>query len=506
MLPDARPQEPNILDRVIGYLSPAWAKRRAADRFMAIATQYRSAATTRLLSNWALGQEDATPDAWELSTLRERSRDLNRNDPVASGATETMSINIVGHGLQPQARIRAERIGIDEGLAKKLNRQAESIWQDWSARADNANKLDFDEIQFLALRKIIEDGESIAIPTMAPDKWRKIKRSVELIEADRLESSQNVQGITFGSRGEPKTYHIKSTNDKGKIKYNDIPALDKYGRPKILHVFPTKRPGQRRGVPYFAPVISHFKHLADYLEAEVVAMRVAACLAIFITKDDPMSAAYNTSTSTETGTGKRIQGIEPGMVDYLGVGESINVVDPKRPGDNFAPFLEGILRLIGVSLGLPYEILVKDFSKTNYSSARAALLEGRRLFMTWRRWFARRFCQPLYDLVLEEAYLRDMFDAPRFYDFRSEYTRAAWIGGAWGWVDPVKEVDSSRKAIDYGLSTLAEEAAGQGRDWEEILEQQAREKQRAKDLGITLSTAGKNESSGNEKEGDNGTN
>ena len=63
---------------------------------------------------------------------------------------------------------------------------------------------------------------------------------------------------------------------------------------------------------------------------------------------------------------------------------------------------------------------------------------------------------------------------------------ARWIGGGWGWVDPVKEVEASKLAIDYGLSTYAEEAAGQGRDWEETFEQAAREKAKADELGLVL--------------------
>ena len=167
-----------------------------------------------------------------------------------------------------------------------------------------------------------------------------------------------------------------------------IPARDSSGRPNILHIFPSRRPGQQRGVPLFAPVLCLFKHMADYLEAEVVAARVAACLAVFVTSgSDGMSMVQqDQNTSSTDADGRRIQSIAPGNVSYLEPGESINVVDPKRPGDTFAPFMEGVLRLIGASLGLPYELLLKDFSKTNYSSARAALLEGRRMFVNWRSW------------------------------------------------------------------------------------------------------------------------
>ena len=145
--------------------------------------------------------------------------------------------------------------------------------------------------------------------------------------------------------------------------------------------------------------------------------------------------------------------------------------------------------MIGTAIGLPYELLLKDFSKTNYSSARAALLEAWRHFLGWRNWFAPKFCQPCFDLVLEEAYLRGMFDAPDFYEHKDEYCRVRWIGPARGWVDPVKEVEASRKAIDYGLSTLAEEVAGQGRDWEEVMEQIKREEDKTKELGVKISRA-----------------
>jgi lambda family phage portal protein len=299
-------------------------------------------------------------------------------------------------------------------------------------------------------------------------------------------------GIRYGKRGQPLAYYVRKAGQASLINYdyNEIPARDPKGRPKLLHVYAVKRPGQSRGVPLFAPVLTYFKDLSDYLEAEVVAARVAACLAVFITKQDALFAAQNMGTSTEAGTGARVQGIEPGMVSYLNPGEAINTVDPKRPGDAFPAFVESVLRLVGTSIGLPYELLVKDFSKTNYSSARAALLEGRRVFTNWRSWFSRRFCQPVWDLVLEEAFLRGEFEAKDFYRLRHEYCRAMWIGGGWGWVDPVKEVEASRKAVDYGLSNLAEECAAQGRDWEENLAQLAREQTAAKELGVEITKSG----------------
>lgn len=507
---NARPQlTESWLDRAVSFVAPVAGLRRMRARAVKAmaAYEFKGAEQSRLRADWILSSSIPTPPSAERSTLRERARDLNRNDPVASGATETLAINVAGQGLQLQSRIRADVLRVSEERARELQRQAELIWATWKPFADSANRLDFDEMQFLALRKVVEDGEVLALPIMAPEPWRPLKRAVELIEADRLVNTKRQAGMSFsltddgaietGTRGEPTKYWIQKADGTESV---GVAARDDKGRPRVIHIFRTNRPGQLRGVPLFAPVMTLFKDLADTVEAEVVAARVAACLAVFVTMTDPAYAAYATHTDTETDTGHRLQGLEPGLISYLKPGESIGVVSPTRPGDTFEPFVEMVLRMIAMSLNLPYELLTKDFSKTNYSSARAAILEGRRMFMTWRGWFAKKFCQPVYDLVLEEAFLRGQFEAPDFYEMRSEYTRAAWLGGGWGWVDPVKEVEASRKAIDYGLSTLADEAAGQGRDWEETLEQQKREEDKAKELGVLIRHAGGGTGQGRQQE------
>jgi len=488
------------LERTIAYLSPGWALKRAAKReVLSYATSYKGADVTTMRTDWLTfgSGSTQTPGGFELGTLRERSRDANRNDPVASGASATMCENIVGSGLRPQSRIRAELIGISPERASMLQMQAEAAFERWKPYAGADNRMSFDELQFLAIGKIIEDGETIAIPTWASETWRPFGRCVQLLESERLAQPANRRdkkienGIRFGPRGQPLTYYIRKANQL--TEYSPIRARDDNGRPKILHVFRAKRPGQQRGIPYFAPVLTYFKDLADYLEAEIVAARVAACLAVFITRQDPYGA-----TGLESDSSSTVQELSPGLISRLGVGEGINVVEPKRPGDSFNSFVESVLRLIGVSLGLPYELLVKDFSKTNYSSARAALLEGRRMFKTWRNWFAAKFCQPIWDLVIEEAYLRGEFDAPDFYERQAEYTRANWIGGGWGWVDPVREVEASRKAIDYGLSTLAKEVAAQGDDWEENLDQLSREREAIDQRGLDIYHSAQGGAQGND--------
>jgi capsid protein len=131
---------------------------------------------------------------------------------------------------------------------------------------------------------------------------------------------------------------------------------------------------------------------------------------------------------------------------------------------------------------MPYELLLKDFSKTNYSSARAALNEAWRFFRGKRKWLASYFYAPVYALWLEEAVNAGLVDAPDFYENWEAYCRCFWIGDGRGYVDPLKEQQASRGRMEDRTSTLELECAEQGLDWEEVLEQRARELQREKEL------------------------
>ena len=154
-----------VIDRAIAPFAPGVALRRMHDRArlsMAEGSDYRGASAHRLLADWIIGSADPTPASCELNILRNRSRDLNRNDGVASGATETMALNVVGSGLVPQSRLRADVLGVSEEKAEELRRQAEAAWDLWSPLADAGNRLDFAEMQFQVMRKIVEDGEVVA--------------------------------------------------------------------------------------------------------------------------------------------------------------------------------------------------------------------------------------------------------------------------------------------------------------------------------------------------------
>lgn len=491
------------VDDIVSVFSPKAAFRRKQFRTaseFAFGRAYRGADRDRLRENWIPGGGSADSDLlYDLADLRERSRDLNRNDGYAAGITDTMVTNVVGTGIIPQSRIDREALGLDENQQEAYQRQAEKIFKKWMPYADAGNRMDFVEIQQLVDRQIIENGEVIILPVMKEDGARPYKTCFQIIESDRLETPLDKtgdksirSGVEIGENGEPIAYWIRKTHpgdgplrfkaDKSP-EYVRIAAFDENGRCQIFHLYWMKRPGQTRGIPFFAPILNKFKDLGDYMEAELVAARIAACFALFIEKTDPASAASFSASKTNA-KGQRIESLEPGMIEYLSPGEKMNAFNPNRTSQSFDAFVERVLRMIGSSLGMPYELVAKDFSKTNYSSARAALLQAYRYFRCRQEWLAKKFCQPVWEMVLDEAYLRNEFEVKQYFKNRAEWTRARWISPGWPWVDPLKEVKASNEAVANNLSSLADEAASQGKDYEEILEQRAREEALKTKLGL----------------------
>lgn len=495
------------LDNLIGVFAPEMANKRRFNRYSGqlikryLFSGYDGAGTNRLRSHWNPGAGSADYDLLpDLAKLRERSRDLNMNDPVASGITETVTVNDIGTGITPQSNINYKILGISEEQADEFQEKSEYEFEKWTSFADAGDRMNFYDIQRLIDRQMLESGEAFIIPLMIQDPNRPYSLALQVVEGDRVETPPEKRqdkrirkGIKIGDRGQTVSIFIKKTHpgdstlskDQSTGNYMEITARDDEGRPNILHNYFVLRPGQSRGVPFFAPVLERFKDMADYLEAEIVAERIQACYAIFIESMHPYNAAQNASSGSNSNS-QQLQEFEPGLIKYLTPGQKISSFKPERPGTTFEPFVELMLRTIGASLQLPYEIVAKDFSKTNYSSARAALLQAYKYFSTRQTFISRHFCQPIWELFLEEAYLKGNLPCDNFYKKQHDWTKCDWLPDGWEWVDPLKSIKAEKEAIQNGLDTYSGWYAKQGKDWKEEFTQIAREQKEIEDLAIEL--------------------
>jgi lambda family phage portal protein len=179
-------------------------------------------------------------------------------------------------------------------------------------------------------------------------------------------------------------------------------------------------------------------------------------------------------------------------VPTLAPGEEIKQVAAAHPHSGFGEFAHEMLRSIAAALGVSAEQITQDWSKTNYSSARAALLESWKTLSRRSAEFKVGTATPMYATWLQEVLERGDLDdvlprnAPDFIEAATAYSRCDWLGVARGWVDPVRERQGAILGLDGGLSTLKRECAEQGLDWEEVIAQRAIEVRAFKENGLGL--------------------
>jgi capsid protein len=132
--------------------------------------------------------------------------------------------------------------------------------------------------------------------------------------------------------------------------------------------------------------------------------------------------------------------------------------------------------------------ITRDYSKANYSSLRAAIADAWKGLTAARGLFAAGFCTPRFLAWLEEKVMTGALPLPDgvsdFYDAYPHLVVCVWRGPGRGVVDPTKEAQGAQMRMDGMISTLDVEAAEMGLDWEDVLEQRAREIDRMRELGI----------------------
>jgi lambda family phage portal protein len=500
-----------LLDKAISWVAPnASLKRWQARTHLAMLGGYTGARRDRRQTktwNTAGGSADAV-SLDDLPTLRDRSRDLLRNAPLATGAVNTLITNVVGTGLRPQSHIdRAvlrSYLKTDDAM-EKWEAEAERIFTLWagSLDCDITRGQTFTDLQALLLRSCLESGDVFVLRKYRERKGNPFGTALQVVEADRIASpvgnnDKIVAGVEIDDDGAPTAYHILNhhpdDHDGGKLESAKVPAFDADGRWQVLHIFTRMRPGLTRGIPYLASVIESLKQLDRYIEAEIMAAVISSMFTIFVKSEgeeglNPLAG----EKPSKSGDYK----LSPGAILDLQPNENIEIANPNRPNQAFDGFVQSILRQIGVALEIPFEVLIKHFT-SSYSAAQAALVEAWKTFSTRRKWISVQFCQPVYEMVVAEAVAKDFLEAPGFFAdpfVRAAYLGAEWIGPPRGQIDQLKEI----RAVDYrvrlGVSTLEEETAQiTGGSWETKHTQRAREHKMRTEAGLV-------EKIDNEKEG-----
>lgn len=433
----------------------------------------------------------------DLPTLRARSREIDRDNPIGSGLHESFVTNVIGTGLRPQALNEGER-------GKRINKAMEAIWKERSDTLFPGSDVEQGEAQQVILRSGLGDGDVLvkeAKMNSRPDEpvW------FEIVEADRLSTPLDRKpadpqgeirdGVEKNRYGHVLAYHVLRGHpgELGTGKVTDQFTHERVPASSAVLLRLVRRPGQTRGEPQFHAIMQDLLDLDLLLQASLKRVQLAAMVALVIKSQVPLETLLDGmgAQSRPPATEKFNQidhDFEQGMVFGLQPNEDITTVLPNFPTPELGPFIIMLARRVGAALGVSWQIVLKDFSESTYSSARTDLLEARRPYIILRNWFGRKCMTWLWTAVMRDARLRGELALRGVSD--EEIAAVKWIGDSWPWVDPKNEVLAAQVELSFGGKTLEQYWLSRGDDPDEMREALRAQKQFLEEIGLELTGPG----------------
>lgn len=451
------------LERAVLSIAPQWARARQLARLSFELTAQRSArfeaaGLGRRAEGWRRAGQDGPGNAGpELATLRARSRDMRRNNPYARRAIDSIVANTVGTGIK--ARIRRA----DGSTHQELQR----AWDSWanSTQCDADGRCTFAGIQRLALTCAVESGDSFVRLRQRPVEAGQVPIQLQVLEADycdvgpslgRTTATQRVvQGIEFGDRGQRVAYWFYAEHPSEAVS----PKQVRVAAEEVAHLYRMDRPGQRRGVPWLAPVMTRLFDLDQYEDAQLERQRVASLFAAFVNDEtgmlDPAQAAAAQSWEMPTD-------LQPGGLLELPPGRKVEFSAPPE-ASGYSDYVRAILHGIGAGIGVPYAQLTGDLSRANFASSRLGRLEFQRSIRDWHEGIVFPFCQQVFEWWLDAMAYSLGID--------TSGVTAVWFPPRPELVDPQRETTAMKERIRSGLSSWQAVVRELGHDPEQILDE-----------------------------------
>lgn len=457
----------NILDRVIAWVSPqAGLQRVQARKVIGQFMRYDAGSRGPRTKGWRAVGGDADAVTGSRNRIAAVARDMTRNAPFAVKAQQVIVANVIGDGIIPKLR------GTNKRQEKRLREMLKAHFD--TTAIDVMGRENLYGLQRLALMAVVADGEVLIrrVRSSGP-----IPFQLNVLEIDYLDSAKTSatgpeirEGIEYNERGERVAYWLYDQHPGTTNRYQArgltsrrVPASE------IVHVFRQDRPGQSRGVSWFAPVALAMQDWADHQDAKLLQQKIAACFAAFRTGVEPDDESPHQ-------TAERFATLSPGRIENLGVGEDVKFASPP-PVQGYDEFSRVTLRAIAAGLGITYESLSGDLSTVNFSSGRMGRMEMDRNVSAWQ-WLMiiPQMMQPIGEWTLEAMGMRA----------ESRGFTIDWVPPVRFIVDPNREVQAMVASMDAGLSSRQGNIRALGYDPEDVLAEQAEDAEQAKAAGIVF--------------------
>jgi lambda family phage portal protein len=451
------------------------------------ARNYAGASVDRLTADWLAGTLTANEALrFGLRRLRDRARDLERNDDMVKRVLIDYQANVVGHaGLRYIAQPHLPDGSLDAS-AKAILEAEFALWS--RPRVCTMDGQDsWLGVQWMVIRRLLVDGELfIRIHRGRHNPWGI---ALEIVDADVIDENHNVEpadnrnrivmGIELDRWNRPVAYHMRrdARPYSGDQRIDRVPASD------VLHIYIRERPNQTRGVTWLASGMLRKRMLDAFELATVVASRVAMSKMAKYTQNPD---SFGEPGASEDASGQFLQDVEAGEMVKLPQGWDLTPIEWDFPPANYQEFTGSIKRSLAAGMCSPYVIVAQDYAGVSYSSIRQDALSQRDIYRIFQAILSEHLVHPVLDdwTLMSITIARLPLPIARL----AAYQQRKIQPRGWTWVDPLKEVQAALQGRLLGVVSLTQTAAEQGRSVTDVLTEIAEENALAASLGITLPT------------------
>lgn len=460
----------NFLDKAIEWVNPEAAYRREAYRkAIEFERNYDAASFGRQNANWRAVNESAEiTDRMSRDVVRARARDMERNSDVANAVISAHKRNVFGAGYRL-------RVMTKDG---KLNKQLEKLWKKWckAKNCDVTGTQSFNEMMRMVVKRKKVDGGILILKRYTKDGI--VPLQLQCIEVDELDinhmiprnkGNRVVGGIEYNTYNKPVGYFICTYEIDGSINTDPIYVEAK----DVIFWYTKHRPSQVREMSDMSATLPRIRDVNEFIRAVAVKERILACLSVFIKRLLPQ-AGLGVGREARTEDGKKYdyngKTVSPGMIMNLNVGDDVEVVNPSGQSSDATAFTKQQNRMVAAGQGLSYETVSRDMSESNYSSARQGMIEDELTYAEDSEHLIDVMTE-IYESFVISCVLAGKVQIADFWGNKDVYLEHNWIKAPKKWIDPKKEAEANKIALNTGQKSWADLAAEQGKDWKEAIDE-----------------------------------
>lgn len=472
----------------------------------------------------------------QLQSARQEGRKARRDIVKAARHVERFSEHVRGgldkkadYTVGPRLMVRPtpewDSLGVDDVAAQvKFQNDLAREFRLWAydnrLLQDAEGHYDFGGLMWMALRNLQgPDGECAGVIHYDERRARRYGTRwatyLSIIDPDRIETppeyagNDNVQdGKVLDPDGRMIGMFIRKYHPSDVVtsvpKWELVDRETKTGRPVAFHWFVKTRASQLRGISTLVTIIKQTGMVDQFDDAYLAAAVINQMLATWIESPMPTEVVRENLAPAASGASgtwglfenklgyydKAKMRFGGAQIPVLPPGDKINMSAVNRAVDDPSAFRNGFLREFASSIGISFEQIANTFGDSNYSAARAAILDAWQGILKLRYQFGQHVASLVFDAVAEEAIVKGFVQLPAgavpFYQARGAWTRCEWTGPGMPQIDPVKDANANKILLETKLTSRAAIIAERGENYVDVFDQIGKERAEAEERGFTL--------------------